>query len=443
MRIERRKVSVIAAMLASIVGLTWAAWSLVRMPPSLERAIPLAEEGRFDEAQEIVRARLRAEPDHPAANLLLAQLLLKRPAPADAEGAEDAVGPAREALEHLDRIKDPPARMRALLPVWRGKALFRLGRLDDAERTWEEALRLDPKSPDAGWGLLEIDYLEGRADDARRLALRLHQVEPDPHDRVQLLLELVRQDAQPPAPGSLVQLFEPMVRLDPGGLAPALALGLALVRSGELDRGLEMLRRAVEGRPEDPVAWAAWLTGLDDAGQIDDLDRALLRLPPALAAEARFARFRGRVAQERQDWKTAAREYRRALGDAPNDPKLGYRLARALRQLGATAEAEPLERRYQAYQAALGEVRGLYVEANAIKTLGVEPHPELYRRLADLRERMGRRDEASAWYRLALAERLDDAISRAALERIDRLEVIGKRSAAGGSVLEPTEASKN
>ena len=219
--------------------------------------------------------------------------------------------------------------MRALVPLWRGKALLRLGRLDDAEAAWSESLRLDPKSPEAGWGLLEIDYLEGRAADARRIALALHEVEPDPHDRVQLLLELVRQDAQPPAPGSLVQLFEPMVERNPGDLAPTLGLGLALVRDGDVDRGLEMLRKAVEGHTESTVAWETWLTGLDDAGQIDELAQAIRRLPAALAANARFARYSGRVAQERQDWKTAAREYRRGLRDDPHDLKLGYRLARS------------------------------------------------------------------------------------------------------------------
>jgi len=425
-------------MVASIVGLSCAAWYVFRAPPALELAIPLAEEGRFDEAQAIVRATLRANHDHPAANLLFAQILLKRPTVNDVEGA---VARAHEALEHLDRIQDPPARMRALFPLWRGKALFRLGRLDDAEGAWNEALRLDPRIPDAGWGLLEIDYLEGRPQDARRLALRLHEVEPDPGDRVQLLLELVRQDAQPPAPGSLVQWFEPVVQRNPGGLAPALGLGLALVRNGELDRGLDVLRRAAESHPESSVAWEAWLTGLDDAGQIDELAEVLKRLPPALAAKARFARFRGRVAQERQDWKTAAQEYGCSLKDDPQDPKLGYRLARALRQLGATADAEPLDHRYQAYQAASSELRPLYEEANAIKTLGVEPHPALYRRLADVRERMGLHEEARAWYRLALREQPDDSISRAGLLRLANPDGPGVKPAERIDLLDPTESA--
>lgn len=441
MSFQRRNVPLLTAVIAMIFGLSWAAWHVYRKPPALESAISLAEEDRFDEAQATVRATLRVDPDHPEANLLLAQILLRRPPPDGDGGGEAALGLAREALEHLDRIRHPPSRMSASVAISRGKALFRLGRLDQAEAAWNEALRLDPRSPDAGWGLLEIDYLEGRAEDARRLALSLLEVEPDPHDRAQLLLELVRQDAQPPAPGSLVQWFEPEVRRNPEGLAPALGLGLALVRNGELERGLEVLRRAVEGHSESSVAWVAWLTGLDDSGQIDELGKALLLLPPALAGQTRFARYRGRVAQERQDWKTAAQEYRRSLRDDPHNPRLTYRLARALRQLGATAEAEPLERRYQAYQAAFSEIRPLYVEANAIKTLGVEPHPDIYRRLANLRERMGLPDEARAWYRMALLEQPDDSVSRAAIERLGRPDVLRADPAEITDCLDPTQSA--
>ena len=62
--------------------------------------------------------------------------------------------------------------------------------------------------------------------------------------------------------------------------------------------------------------------------------------------------------------------------------------------------------------------RGLYYEVLEVKTLGVEPHPELYQHLADLREKMGRFDEARAWHRLVLRDQPDNALSLAALERL-------------------------
>ncbi len=53
-----------------------------------------------------------------------------------------------------------------------------------------------------------------------------------------------------------------------------------------------------------------------------------------------------------------------------------------------------------------------------MSTLAIAPHPDLYHRLADLRERMGRPDEATAWHRLVLKDDPNDALSRAAVDRL-------------------------
>ena len=82
--------------------------------------------------------------------------------------------------------------------------------------------------------------------------------------------------------------------------------------------------------------------------------------------------------------------------------------------LGTDQEPEaPLAETKQA-----SDRRGLYYEALEVKTLGFKPHPELYQRLADLREKMGRYDEARAWHRLVLRDQPDDPLSLAALGRL-------------------------
>ncbi len=63
-------------------------------------------------------------------------------------------------------------------------------------------------------------------------------------------------------------------------------------------------------------------------------------------------------------------------------------------------------------------MRALFDEANADKTLGISPHPDLYHRLADVRERMGRDDEALAWHRLVLSDNPEDSVSQEASERL-------------------------
>ena len=163
----------------------------------------------------------------------------------------------------------------------RGNALNRLLRLDEAEAAWLEALKVDPAAPEAGWNLLTLYYVQGREDEARRLALRLYRVEPDPHDRVSLLLELVRPDAHPPAPGSVIKLLEPVVRHGPKDLHSALALGLSLTRANQIDEGIDQLRRVVRIHPDRVEAWDGLLTGLDESGRLDDMEEELDACPRA------------------------------------------------------------------------------------------------------------------------------------------------------------------
>lgn len=422
-KLSRRWVLPVGAAAATI-GFAWLVWVWIRPRPSLVRAASLAAGHRFDEAEAEVRWLLREQPQRTESHLLMAQVILERSKAQPPPGERPDPKAAHDALDHLRQIRTTNRAVAAQALLARGNAELRLGRLDAAEASWTEALRLDPTIPEAGWSLLELYYLEGRGEEARRLALRLHEVEPDPRDRVQLLLELVRQDAQPPAPGSLVAWFEPIVRQNPGEIRASLALGLAHIHVGEVDRGLELLGRVVEAHPSRPEAWDAWLTGLDDAGQIETLAKVVDRLPAALAGSPRSARHNARVDQERGDWKAAAAGYRRALAAEPHDQRLEYRLSRALRNVGETAEADRLERLHRDYTAAVGEARSLYDQANAEKTLGARPHPVLYRRIAELRERMGLREEAIAWYRLALRDRDDPAV----LEAIERLVGSGNRA---------------
>ena len=95
-----------------------------------------------------------------------------------------------------------------------------------------------------------------------------------------------------------------------------------------------------------------------------------------------------------------------------------YRLRMALQAAGETAELQRADQLLTVYRNAFKKMRAVYAEASAIKTLGLEPRTELYHRLAELREQMGRLDEARAWHRLVLREIPDDEFSIAALARL-------------------------
>ncbi|HEX3450792.1 MAG TPA: tetratricopeptide repeat protein, partial [Isosphaeraceae bacterium] len=299
-----------------------------------------------------------------------------------------------------------------------GKAHYQQKRYDLAETCWKEALELDPTVPEAGWALIDLMDFEARAEEAHRLGMRLFEVEPDPRDRVRLLLEMSRLDIDKVAPGSTVQVFEPVWRQYPAYLPLALAVGLALVHNSQSVEGIDVLRDALERHPDSAEAWDGWLTGLDEGYQPDLLRREFARLPKSLAGDPRFAKHEGKVSQGAHDWPRAVNAYRRAYAFEPFNGVVLYRLRMALRAAGETFEFHRADELFTVYQSAFRQMRPVYDEAFAIKTLGLEPRTELYHRLAGLREQLGRFDEARAWHRLVLRDFPDDAHSLAALARL-------------------------
>jgi tetratricopeptide (TPR) repeat protein len=376
-------------------------------PPSLPEICATARAGRFDEAQADLTRFLEVEPNHPRAHLLMAQFATDRP---DAQPAL--------ALEHLRSLRPETRAAAALVEFTKGKAHFQQGRYDRAEPCWTEALRLDPLVPEAGWALFELLDHSGRVEEAHQLGIRMHENEPDPRDRVRLLLNLARLDVDKPSPGSQAQRFAALAPKVPDNLNVAVALGLAYIHDSRPARGVAVLREALRRHPDAPEAWDAWLTGLDDAGRPEELAVEFASLPPAFAANPRFAKHEGIVAQGARDWTRAVRANRRAVALEPFNGVLLYRLSRVLRQAGEVDEAERVSSRLSAFQAAFKQVRGVVDDALKRKDLGIEPNPELYQRLADLRERMGRSDEARAWHLLVLRDNPSQPISLAALERL-------------------------
>jgi tetratricopeptide (TPR) repeat protein len=407
----RRPVLVVAVLTVVVVGMIGVAALRVlraeKPAPSLESIRALARARRFGPAMERLEGYLRAHGDDQAAHFLMGQLATEPPEPRP-----------EVALEHLRCVRPRDAREAARVRFFEGKAQYQLGRYDLTEAAWREALRLDPVVAEAGWALMDLLDREGRVPEAHALGMRLIEVEPDPLDRARLLLEMTRMDIDQVAPGSQVILFGPLSRQHPDNLPLSLTLGLALVRDSRGTEGLAVLEEALRRHPDSPEAWDAWLTGLSGAFQSDRLAAEFARLPKAMADDPRFAKHEGMVAQDARDWTRSVRAFRRATTYEPYNGNLWYRLRAALRQVGDTAELERVNRWYTSYEDAVKRMRGVYDEAIAVKDIGVTPHSELYHRLADLRERMGRPDEARAWHRLVLRDDPSDAISQAALDRL-------------------------
>ena len=215
------------------------AWRELQAPPDLDAICALAREGRFERAQELLARYLQAVPGDNRAHLLMAQLAMDRP---DAQ--------PQNALDHLGRIRTSTRTEAAVLRFSVGKAQYQQKRYDLAETCWKEALELDPTVPEAGWALMDLLDFEARSEEAHRLGMRLFEVEPDPRDRVRLLLEMSRLDIDRVAPGSVVQVFEPVWRKHPASLPLALAVGLALVHNSQSTEGIEVLSDALKHNPD-------------------------------------------------------------------------------------------------------------------------------------------------------------------------------------------------
>jgi len=402
----------------------------IRPSASLNDILALARDQHFERARVLLLDYLRAHPRDDRAHLLMAQLATE---PTDFR--------PELALEHLRLIRPASTKQAALIVFYEGKAHYQRGRYDLAETSWAEALKLDPIVPEAGWALVDLLDKESRTEEAHQLGMKLHEVEPDPRDRVRILLEMSRLDIEAPDPLSQVPLFEPIVQQHPENLPLSITVGLAMTRVNRSDDGLKILGEAVRRHPDAPQAWDGWFTGLYNASEPEKLATEFAKLPKALTGDPRFAKHEGMIAQNARDWPRALRAYRRAFEFEPFNQGVCYRYRFVLRQAGETAEHDRVDQLYKRYQSAYRQMRrsyygkdateeqiaetkdavdtrGVYFEVLEVKTLGLQPHPELYQRLADLREKMGRFDEARAWHRLVLRDSPGNALSLAALERL-------------------------
>lgn len=406
-----RRRAVPIAMAAVMIGLLGAAaLGVLRAGRSGGGLAPIRELARakqFGRAMDRLAVHLRDHPDDATGHLLMGQLATETSDPHPAK-----------ALEHLAKLRPRDPKETARIRFLEGKAEYFLERYDLAETRWKDALRLDPIVAEAGWALMDLLDKEGRVAEAHALGMRLVEVEPDPLDRARILLNVGRLDIDIVSPASQVLMFGDLARDHPENVELGLTVGQALVRDSRGARGLEVLEGVVRRHPDSPEAWDAWFTGLSGAFRPDRLAEEFARLPESMADDPRFAEHEGTVAQNARDWPRAVRALRRATAFEPFNGILWYRLRAALRVVGDREGFERANRWYVSFEEAFKAMRPAYEEALAVPTLGVLAHPELYHRLADLRERMGRPDEARAWHRMVLRDAPDDPVSRAALDRL-------------------------
>ncbi len=129
-----------------------------------------------------------------------------------------------------------------------GELEAQLGRLDEAEREFEIALKLNRWFPASYVNLADIHRLKGREDEGERVLRRGLEVSPtdaDLHHALGLLL--VRQKRTAEAVGELQRAAE----LDPAQPRYSYVYAVALQSTGRTDRALRVLKKAYEAHPGD------------------------------------------------------------------------------------------------------------------------------------------------------------------------------------------------
>ena len=215
-----------------------------------------------------------------------------------------------------------------------------------------------------------------------------------------------------------MNIFEPVVRYQPGEFRSALAVGLAMTRASRIDAGIDRLRRVVQAHPGRVEAWDCLLTGLDESGQVDILKDELERLPATLSTLPQLAKHRARVAQGRNQWTEAADLYRQARAAEPDNRVVEYRLGGALRHTGRSAEADRIDRACGAGTLPARTYAHSTTRPSQYPTWGFVPTRSFIRGSRPARDAWSLPEEAGAWHRIVLGNDPKNEVSRAALTRL-------------------------
>jgi Flp pilus assembly protein TadD len=241
----------------------------------LPRAITALDGGRFDEAITALQEVLRRTPDDPDANYYLGIAYFRSERPRDARPYLEraaALSPAKPqiwkalGLALLKTNDYPPAsvalgRTCALDPrdedacYLLGRSLFIQGRYDEAVEPFGKALQAAPAANKTNvHRAAALNYAElGKAEDAERHfrdALRLRESGPGPPDpRIDYGAFLVAQGRAAEA----VKLLTAAVAEAPASARANAELGRALLESDRPSDAIGPLRRSLES---DPNGWA-------------------------------------------------------------------------------------------------------------------------------------------------------------------------------------------
>ena len=203
--------------------------------------------GRLAEASRAFRRALELDPDRPAVRQNYGKLLR------DMDRLQESEKELRLALQQTDA---QDGRTRSSL----AETLIRVGKTDEAAPLVADALRLEPKDPDALAAQGRLFAAQGRLEDAAR-SLGAAAESGNADARIELARLYVRSGDYARARQSVGDVLS----ANPGHPWALAVMGQALVLQGQREEGLRLLRRAEAARPRRPEAWLSLAEGFEAA----------------------------------------------------------------------------------------------------------------------------------------------------------------------------------
>jgi tetratricopeptide (TPR) repeat protein len=246
-----------------------------------------------------------------------------------------ADGRLGEAVRHYEaaiRLKPDYVSARVNL----GNALVTQGRLSDAVASYRAALAMEPLNgealADAGNALAQSGRLQEAAECYGTL-VRARPDQPEAHYGLAYVLERAGRASE------AVEEYGRAIRLRPGYAEARYRLGNVLGNSGRVPEAISQYEEAIRSRPGFAEARANLGLALINSGRIpeaiDQLGKALELRPSYGEAHA----YLGLALVSAGRLPEAIAQYAKALETSPSDPDIHYNLAVALRQAGRPGEA--------------------------------------------------------------------------------------------------------
>lgn len=218
-----------------------------------------------------------------------------------------------------------------------GVALARAGRYNDAVAQYDEALKYAPDNPSVLLDLALAWYKQAAFDKA---AVQLERLRAKHSEQKQSLYLLADCYLRLGRNTDAVTLLQPAYNADPDDRAVNFALGTALIRAGQIDRGeviIEQVAKTGSQNEVDLLTGAAQLAAHNSTAAESTIHKALESDPNLPGAWLLYAR----ALLDSGDHEGARSAFLRALQADPNDFEANLYLGGMLRYDGNIADAAP------------------------------------------------------------------------------------------------------